>query len=558
MISWIQRYFQHHFKLVFGTLLLIMAVPLVWVFNPSSGVGRGDQRTIERHFFGYNLGSQEDQAKLIGDASLSAQLQGDYYTLQSEQQLQSVAFQRVATLAIADQLHVPATSKAEIADYIKTLRIFSGDDGQFDAKRYTTFRDSLKTNPRMTEATVSRVLGDDVRSEKVQKLISGPGYVLPADVTAQLDRADSLWTLGVATVDYASFKPAVATSDADLAKFFAENSFRYEIAPRIVVNHADFSALNYLGSVAVTDGEVRAYYDANPDRFPKPAADPKAPVPPKADPAADFAAVRAQVESSLKLDRARRLAAKAASDLSYALYEGKITPATPAFDQLLAAQNVTLKPLAPFTRNESPAELGGSPEIATEAFKLGANRAYSDAVTTPTGAVVLFFKELLPSRKPLLAEVREKVSADYVEGEKRKRFVELGRTLRALLENRLKAGDTFEKAVAAAAATGSTIKIEGKMLAPFTRRQPPQDVDQSIAGVIERLEKGRVSDMIISSDKGLLVYAADKKSPDLSETSPQFAAMREQIAQVNARMSAATYIGEIVEQELKKSEPAVK
>lgn len=556
MISWIQRYFQHHFKLVFGLLLFIMALPLVWVFNPSSGVGRGDRTTVERRFFGYNLGSQEDSGKLFGDASLSAQLQTGYSSLENDQ-LQNYAFQRAAALTIADQLHVPATSKQEIADAIKKLRMFAGEDGQFDAKRYASFRDSLKTNPRLTEAVVSRVVAADVRMEKMQKLISGPGYVLPEDVKTQLDRADSFWTLGVASVDYTTFNPAIPSTDAELTRFFDENSFRYEIAPRAVVNHAEFPALSYIGSVNVTEGEVRAFYDANLSRFPKPAVDPKAPAPAKADPAADYAAVRAQVESTVKVERARRLAAKAASDLSFALYEGKISPGTPAFDRFVAAQKIAIKPLAPFTREEGPAEFGGSQEISTEAFKLSQTRAYSDAVSTPTGAVVLFWKEVLPSRKPLLSEVRAKVAAEYLDGEKTKRFVELGKTLRSLIANQVKTGVSLEKA-AASAATSTSAKIEVKLIAPFTRRQPPQDADSSVLNAIDRLDKGAVSDMIRIKDKGLLVYVADKKLPDLSDNSPQFLAMREQIAQVNARMSAGSYIGEIVEQELKQSEPAVK
>ena len=62
--------------------------------------------------------------------------------------------------------------------------------------------------------------------------------------------------------------------------------------------------------------------------------------------------------------------------------------------------------------------------MAAEAFKLGAGRAYSDALSAPEGAVVLFWKESLPPRQPLLTEVRDQVAADYIESEKRKRFVE--------------------------------------------------------------------------------------------------------------------------------------
>lgn len=554
MISWIQRYFQHHFKTIFAVLLAVTIVSFIFTIGAAPGIGRADRQSLERRVFGYNLGSQDDQARLFGDAALSAQLQVGYAPEGAE--LQNYAFQRAATLQLADQLHIPSSSKQEIADFIKNLRIFAGQDGQFDATRYAQFRDSLKTNPRLNEAAVSRVLSDDVRADKVQKLLAGPGYVLPEDVKRQLEQADATWTLGVATIDYASYHPNIPVNDAILTKFYEENSFRYEIPPRIVVSYADFSALSQIGSVQVTDAEIRAYYDANPARFPKPAAaDAKAPA--KSDPAADFAAVRPQVETALKLERARRLAAKAASDFSYELYQRKLVPGSPEFDAFLASRKVALKNLAPFTREDGPAEFGGSPEIAGEAFKLSKDRTFSDAVTAPTGALVLFFKDLQPARKPGFAEVRDKVAADYTDGEKRKRFVELGRAVRSSLEARLKAGDAFDKAVAAAA-SANDVKIDAKMLPPFSRRQPPQDVDYSVFGALERLDKGRVSDMVIARDHGLIVYAADKKLPDLTPANPQFAAARSQIAMASSRIGAGSYLNDLVDTELKRTDPAQK
>ena len=187
-----------------------------------------------------------------------------------------------------------------------------------------------------------------------------------------------------------------------------------------------------------------------------------------------------------------------------------------------------------------PAEFGGSPEIAAEAFKLNEQNPLSDAVSAPTGAVVLIFKDLQPSRTPLLSEVREKVSADYIDGEKRKSFVELGRKIRSTIEQRIKAGDAFDKAVAAAAGANS-VKIESKLLSPFTRRQPPQDIDYSVFGALPKLEKGNLSDMITTRDHGLIVYAADKKLPEIDETSPQFTEARQQIAMASSRMGSSAY-----------------
>ena len=551
MISWIQKTFQQHFRVIFTVLLGLIIVSFVFTIGAGPGIGNAERASLERRVFGYNLGSQEDQQRLFGDAALSAQLQAGYSPEGAE--LQNYAFQRAASLSIADQLHIPPSTKQEVSEFIKTLRMFTTQDGQFDPARYSSFRDSLKTNPNLSEANVSRVLADDVRASKVQKLLAGPGYVLPSDVKSQLEQADASWTLGIATVDYASFNPQIPVNDAILTTFFEENAFRYEIPPRIEVSYADFPALPLLPTVNVTEADVRAYYDANPARFPKPApADGKAA--PATDPAADYAAVRAQVETTLKLERARRAANKSAAEFSLALYESKVVPGTPEFDAFLEKRGITLKNLAPFTRAAGPAELGGSQEVSAEAFQLSKNQPISDAVSTPTGAVVLVWKDLQPARTPLLSEVREKVSADYIDGEKRKRFVELGRTIRSAIEARLKAGEPFDKAVAAAASANS-VKIEAKSIPAFTLRQPPQDIDYSVFSALQRLEKGRLSDMIIAEKQGLIVYAADKTVPPINESSPQFNEARTQIAMASSRIGSSSYLNELITAELKKSEP---
>ena len=559
MISWIQRYFQHHFRVVFAVLLGVVIISFVFTIGASPGIGRADRRMVDRHFFGYNLSLQSDQQRLMGDAGLSANLRVGAFGNLGAEQIQNYAFQRAATLYLADKWHVPPATSAEIEKQVRTLRMFSGPDGQFDAKAYQTFRDNLKTNPRgLSEGDIVRVIGDDVRAEKVQALLAGPGYVLPAEIKNQIASADTSWTLATASADYAAFKPEIKPTDAELTTFFEQSGVRYDIPPRVVVSVVDFPAANYASGINVTDADVRAYYDANPSRFPKP-ADPAKPAPaapsvtPPADPAADFAAVRPQVEAALKQERAQKLAVKAASDLSLALYEAKAKTAA-AIDAELAARKITAKTLPPFTRDAAPAELGGSREIAAEAFRLNADRVASDALSTPNGAVVLVWRETQPSFKPLFTAVREKVAADYIESERHKRFVELGKTLKSQIESRLKAGDSFDKA-AAAAASSANLKLETKTLPAFTLRGRPQDVDYSVLGTLERLEKGQVSDMVLSPDKGLFVYAVDKKAPDVTDTNPQFADTRKQIASYNGRFNASAYISELVENELKKSEP---
>ncbi len=555
MISWIQKTFQQHLRAIFAVLLGVIIISFVFTIGAAPGLGQADRRgVVDRMFFGYNLSLQSDQEKLFGDGQLSFSLNPSY----EYGSIENYSLTRAAKLHLADQWGIPASSAAEITEQVKKLRMFAGQDGQFDAKAYQTFRDNLKTNPRgLKEADVVRIVGDDVRAEKVQAILAGPGYILPSDIKTQLARTDTSWTLGTASVDYSAFKPEIKPSEADLAKFFAESGGRFDIPPQVSVSVIDFPAMNHIGSVVLNDADVRAYYDANPARFPKPAdaAKPAAApnVTPAADPAADFAAVRPQVEAALKIERAQKLAVKAASDFSLALFESKAKTAE-AVAAFLEKAKRTPKPIAPFTREAMPPEFAGSAEVVAEAFRLGKDRIVSDALGLPTGAVILVWKESIASRKPALAEVRDKVVADYTEGERRKLFIEAGKKAKSEFEARVKAGETLDKAAAAvAAATG--LKIEGKAVPAFTLRNRPQDLDYNVYGALERLEKGQVSDMIFGGDKGFFVHAADKQAPDVSDSNPRVAETRTQLASFTSRMGATAYLSELVEQELKKSEP---
>jgi len=556
MISWIQKTFQQHFRIIFLVLLVLVIIAFVFTIGASPGLGNASNRTLNRPFFGLNLGNQEDQQRLFRDTGLSVFLQAGYPALEGDQ-LQSYALQRHAALHIANELRVPGPTANELTEFVKKLRAFSDQNGNFDATRYSQFKDNLKLDPSLTEGDVSRILADDFRYERVQKLIAGPGYVMAGDVKQQLARGETSWSLSLATADYAKFAPSIEATEANLQKFFEENAFRYEIPPQVRVRAVEFPAAAYVGQVTVDEAAIRAAYDANPARFPKPAtpsADgkPALQLPASTGSDADFAVVRSQVEASVTLDRARSLAAKAASDLTLALYESKI-PRT-GIDAYLAGQKLASKPLPPFSRGAAPAELGGSPEIASEAFKLNGSRYFSDALSTASGSVILLWEESIPTRQPLLTEVRAKVAEDYQENEKRKRFVEVGRNARTQIESQVKSGVALAKAAEVAGASTS-LTFTVKTLPAFTLRERPQDLDPAVLGALESLEKGSVSEMILSGTQGLVIHVTDKVIPVTDESNPRFVETRTQLAQVVASRNAGDYLNDLVEKELAKSAP---
>jgi peptidyl-prolyl cis-trans isomerase D len=550
MISWIQRSFQHHFRIIFAVVLFVMVISFIFTIGSTPGVGRAEHTSAGRDFFGHNLLSQEQSQAQMEDTRLSAELQ--YGTTNvSQEQLQYYMYQRIASQHLADELHLPQPTTAEITDFIKRLRIFAGADGQFDVTHYDAFRSSLKSGSSVTEADIARVISDDARMNKVGHLLAGPGYVIPADVKEVLARGDTTWTVSVATVDYAGFAPDIKLTDTEISKFLSDNSFRYTMPARVAVDSVSFPSTAFMGGIAPTEAEVRDFYDANPGRFPKPA--PAKGAPAKADPAADYAAVQPQVRTALIAEIARRSAVKAASDLAYALYDGKVTRSS--VDSFLASRSLKPLPLAPFTSEAGPAELGGSKEVAAAAFQLNADRFYSEGIPTPTGALLLIWRDSLPARDPLLAEIRAKVVADATDNQRRIRFAEFGRALKSGVERRLKAGVSFDQAVVESA---GAVKVGVKAYPPFTLRAQPKEVDPTVFQALDGLEKGGVSDMEATADKGILVYATDKKAPLFDESNPRFAQIKLQLAASFAAADETSITREVIDNELKRTDPNAK
>ncbi len=561
MISWIQRSYQHHFKVVFGVLLAVTIISFIFTIGAAPGIGRAGPKMLRQQFFGHDLSRQGSSDQLFSDASISVQLSLGFGALSGIESadLQRYAYQRTAALALADQIKIPVPTKDDIVAHLKLLPVFAGPEGQFDAGRYATFRDNLKTNPRLSESDITRVVSDDVRITRVQQLLAGPGYVLPVEIREQVVRADSIWTIAIAATDYAAFKPEIPVNEDALKRFFDDNAFRYDVPARVAVDYVEFRAADFVGAVTVTDADVRAYYDENRARFPVPhekkAEDDKKPgqltaaVPDKPD--ADFAVVRPTVEQALKAERAMRLAAKTAADLTVAIYEQRLKPGMPAFNEFLAKSKLTARQVAPFYRETVPPDLGWTPQIVDQALQLAADRPVSDALPSASGSLVLFWRQTLPTYRPELAQAREHVVADYKENERRKRFVETGRTVHSQLEARLKAGDPIEQAAAAATA----LKLEVKSLPSFVSRQPPKDIEQFEFGAIGRLESGQLSDFILTEDKGAFVYVKERKLPDLAENTLQYTTARAQLARMNAGLSQSLALNEIVMSELKKSAP---
>lgn len=566
MISWIQRNFQQHFKWLFLAMLVVIIISFVFVTNTSQGLGSGNDRKLApKPFFGLDLSQTEDQRRLFNDAQLSIYLRFNPQREVPEAQLQQYALNRHAALHLADEARLPDPTPEQLRAHLISLKVFEGTNGAFDPKKYNDFLDSLKTNPRTSEADVSRVLNDDARAQAYEKLLAGPGYVLPADVSDILAQRDTTWTLAVAKINGSAFAPTIDEADATVQKWFDTNVRRYEIPARVAVAALEIPGGLYTASVTLTEAEIRAAYDANPSKYPAPPAPPTPtdikldPITGK-DPKADLAFLTARplVEAELRQTRANKVALDAAADYAVRLLERNVSSAGLA-DFVAKHPGLVLAELGPVGPDSIPAALGGntaSAQILPEVERLSADRLYSNPVPTPTGAALLVWRETIPARTPTFADVREKVLGDYRSAEKRRLFNEAGRALQPAVTAALATGKPFAEAVTAAAVG---LKVEVTTPKPFSLSGNfPEDLDYTAMQALQTLAKGKVSAFLPSGeDAGVVVYAIDQQVPATDPNAPAFKEMKTRLADNIGQSNAQSVISALVEAELEKSAPVV-
>ncbi len=548
MISWIQTSLQRHFRVVFFVLLAVLIVSFVFTIGAAPGIGSGERQVQARTFFDLNLSSPEGEATLSNDAGLSVMLQSGFQNFSSAQ-VQEFALERYAALYLARQLNLPGPTDEQYEVFVKEVRAFMGPTGEFDPSVYASFRDNLKLSQQYTEADVARVLRDDFKVRQIQELIGGPGYVAPSEVEFQLERTDTVWSADIVKLDYSTYAPLIEPTDDNLRTYFEANSFRYDTAPEVRVSYIEYPATSYLASIQLTEDEIRAHYEANPARFPRESSSTE--IGGTSDPDIDYLAVRDQVSAALRFERARRLAAEAASDLTVAIFDNRVE--REQLDEFVAAQGASLRAAEPFNRTNPPPFLNTTPQNVQAAFRLSEDDRISDPFQTAAGAVVLVWEESIPSAPSPFENVVEQVRTDYLESEKRERFVALGQRVRTDLETAVAAGTSLADAVAALTdLDGATATAEG--FTEFTRLNPPENFPPAASGSLEGLKPGDVSEMVLFANEGLLTYAASRTAPNIGSADPRYVELRDQLAQVNAASTASGVMRAMVAAELEMSE----
>ena len=160
-------------------------------------------------------------------------------------------------------------------------------------------------------------------------------------------------------------------------------------------------------------------------------------------------------------------------------------------------------------------------QTLVQVFNLNDSRYYSDPIQNGDLYVILIYQGEEEAYTPELTEVLDKVTADYIEEQKRAKFTEKGAEIQGAIQMALSEGQSFADAAKAHNLTHQSFE------AFKTTATPPTGFGTDLVPQLENLDEGEVSDWVSTATEGVLVYAAKKSVPELTSDSEEVTAYLE-------------------------------
>jgi peptidyl-prolyl cis-trans isomerase D len=250
---------------------------------------------------------------------------------------------------------------------------------------------------------------------------------------------------------------------------------------------------------------------------------------------------RAQIEDTLKFERAQKEAERIANELA-----GRL-PKPEDLDTIAKARGLTVNESAFFSAQEPLITgLGMAPAVSQRAFELKPGEV-TEAIRTQQGFVFATLTGTEESRLPALDEVKARVRDDL----QKKKGVEAARQKASSLAAQLKTGDFT--------AGAKTVGLEAKTTELVIRGTALPDVGISaeVDAAAFALPVGGVSDPIVTDMGAVIVKVLEKQSPTSDEITKGRESLKMQLLNQQKQRFFGAYMTKARERMTIRSNPAV-
>lgn len=215
----------------------------------------GESISLEDYRNAYNR--LMDQARQSLGANLSDEI---LKTLQLPKRAMEELIDRTLLKQAAERLKLQVTDE-ELVQSIRGTSAFQ-NGGVFDRRRY---QQVLSLN-RMTPEVFESNQRDSLLVGKLARLVTDTVKVSETEAESWYQWNHAAARFDFVTVDADRAKNISVTAD-DVAQYFERAKQAYQIPPEVQVRYVRFEPEAYGSQVQVSPEEIRAYYEANLDRF---------------------------------------------------------------------------------------------------------------------------------------------------------------------------------------------------------------------------------------------------------------------------------------------------
>lgn len=452
-------------------------------------------------------------------------------TPEIEEQLHDMAWQRIVTLREAATMGI-SSSNDEVVNSIRSLE-FLQQEGRFNPQAYEQFAQQFLAQFRATKREFEEHVREEIIIQKFRAVVDRLQLVTPIEVSRTYNTLTDQFTIEYVKINPSLVEQGVAVTDEEIRSFYDKDPEQFIKPEMVKVKAAVFAVADFAANAEVSDEDIESYYDMNLDDFAKPSETPEDTnqFSLAATEYRPLDEVRDEITGILKKQRAAELATEKAGtfvqELSYLREAGQA-----AFDQVAATQGVQLVMTAPFAIDEVPAELeDATMDITREAFKLtdDPDYYYSEAISGSNFVYVLALEERTPSRVPEFDEVRDEVAKVARDFELYNALIEKAEEIQGSMVAGLAAGLSFDDVI-------KEYNLEPVKPAPFSVNS--EDIDPLVSENLIRpllvLNAGEVTDVIPADDAVLIAYVKERTAA----TDASVESLRPQIVNTLRRQSA--------------------
>lgn len=263
--------FRDNLKYLSWIIWVVIAVFILFIFVDFGSINLGDT-------------APSDAAATVGDLQVSyaefersyrqtedyyRQSYGDQFNRELAQQIglpMQVMDSLVAEKIIldeADRMGLRVTDD-ELVRYISEIPAFQFSDGRFVGKdRYSQI---LRSNG-FTVEQFEEGARSDLLTQKVRAVLSENLFVSDEDVVEDYKRRTESANIRYVRLPAARLRDEIVLAEEEIADFFAQNQEIFRVPERRVVDYLLVDPEGLRSTIELTDDEINAYYEDNPDAF---------------------------------------------------------------------------------------------------------------------------------------------------------------------------------------------------------------------------------------------------------------------------------------------------